>query len=549
MANSGNDSSDGIRPHQEPQTAKSEADHVPQVDHASRMEDVQVVGRDKAAQFLKQADHPVVVTPADNARVLRKIDWRILPIMLFVYCLQSLDKTTLSYASVFGLIEDTNLVGEEFSWLGSIVYLAQLVFQPLVAYSLVKFPVGKFSATMVFCWGAVLCGMTAAKDFGGLMASRLLLGAFEASVAPTFIAIVQMWYRRQEQTSRNASWYAMLGVVNMLGSLLTYGLGHIQSSLRPYQIIFLFCGCITVTFSIVMFLFMPDSPMQAKFLSREDKFIAIERLRMNQMGIGSGVWKWDHVKECLLDPKTWLWFLLMLIISIPSGGISTFGPLIIQSFGFDKFTTILFNIPFGAVQMIATLGGAWLADRIKMKSPVLLLLCLPPIAGCAILLAVGRAKSDRAVLLAGYYIISFYPGISPLIYSWSGQNTAGDTKRKVTTAMLFIGASAGNVIGPQLFKPSEKPRYDRGLRTNLALFVVLAVLIVLGMVLIRILNARQAAKRRELGKSENVKDLSMQKGAGQDSEVLNHVEESETVGDKAFDDVTDMKNEDFIYVY
>ncbi|KAH0594806.1 hypothetical protein MHUMG1_07641 [Metarhizium humberi] len=549
MANSGNDSSDGIRPHQEPQTAKSEADHVPQVDHASRVEDVQVVGRDKAAQFLKQADHPVVVTPADNARVLRKIDWRILPIMLFVYCLQSLDKTTLSYASVFGLIEDTNLVGEEFSWLGSIVYLAQLVFQPLVAYSLVKFPVGKFSATMVFCWGAVLCGMTAAKDFGGLMASRLLLGAFEASVAPTFIAIVQMWYRRQEQTSRNASWYAMLGVVNMLGSLLTYGLGHIQSSLRPYQIIFLFCGCITVTFSIVMFLFMPDSPMQAKFLSREDKFIAIERLRMNQMGIGSGVWKWDHVKECLLDPKTWLWFLLMLIISIPSGGISTFGPLIIQSFGFDKFTTILFNIPFGAVQMIATLGGAWLADRIKMKSPVLLLLCLPPIAGCAILLAVGRAKSDRAVLLAGYYIISFYPGISPLIYSWSGQNTAGDTKRKVTTAMLFIGASAGNVIGPQLFKPSEKPRYDRGLRTNLALFVVLAVLIVLGMVLIRILNARQAAKRRELGKSENVKDLSMQKGAGQDSEVLNHVEESETVGDKAFDDVTDMKNEDFIYVY
>ncbi|KFG84134.1 allantoate permease [Metarhizium anisopliae] len=549
MANSANDSSDGIQPHQEPQTAKSEADHVPQVDHASRMEDVQVVGRDKAAQFLKQAEHPVVVTPADNARVLRKIDWRILPIMLFVYCLQSLDKTTLSYASVFGLIEDTNLVGEEFSWLGSIVYLAQLVFQPLVAYSLVKFPVGKFSATMVFCWGAVLCGMTAAKDFGGLMASRLLLGAFEASVAPTFIAIVQMWYRRQEQTSRNASWYAMLGVVNMLGSLLTYGLGHIQSSLRPYQIIFLFCGCITVTFSIVMFLFMPDSPMQAKFLSREDKFIAIERLRMNQMGIGSGVWKWDHVKECLLDPKTWLWFLLMLIISIPSGGISTFGPLIIQSFGFDKFTTILFNIPFGAVQMIATLGGAWLADRIKMKSPVLLLLCLPPIAGCAILLAVGRAKSDRAVLLAGYYIISFYPGISPLIYSWSGQNTAGDTKRKVTTAMLFIGASAGNVIGPQLFKPSEKPRYDRGLRTNLALFVVLAVLIVLGMVLIRILNARQAAKRRELGKSENVKDLSMQKGAGQDSEVLNHVEESETVGDKAFDDVTDMKNEDFIYVY
>lgn len=152
-------------------------------------------GRDKAAQFLKQAAHPVVVTPEDNARVLRKIDLRLLPLLLVVYCLQSLDKTTLSYASVFGIIEDAHLVGDQFSWLGSVVYLAQLVFQPLVAYSLVRFPIGKFSACMVFCWGAVLCGMTAAGDFGGLMAARLLLGAFEASVGVFlfFVSVRAVW--------------------------------------------------------------------------------------------------------------------------------------------------------------------------------------------------------------------------------------------------------------------------------------------------------------------------------------------------------------------
>ncbi|KAL1876344.1 hypothetical protein VTK73DRAFT_9587 [Phialemonium thermophilum] len=506
-------------------------------------------GRDKAAEFLKQADHEVIVTPEDNARVLRKIDLRILPLILSVYCLQSLDKTTLSYASVFGIIEQTHLVGNQFSWLGSVVYVAQMVFQPLIAYSLVRFPVGKFSSTMVLCWGVVLCGMAAAKDFGGLLAARLLLGAFEASVAPTFVAVVQMWYRRREQTKRNAAWYAMLGVVNIFGSLLTYGLGHVKSSLHPYQIIFLFCGCLTVAFSVVMFLFMPDSPMQAKFLSNEDKLIAIERLRMNQMGIGSGVWKWGHVLECFVDPKTWIWFCAIFVISIPSGGISTFGPLIVSSFGFDSFTTILFNIPFGAVQMIATLGGAWLSDRIKMKSPVILLLCLPPIAGCAILLAVGREPSDRAVLLVGYYIISVYPGISPLIYSWSAQNTAGDTKRKVTTALIFIGSSAGNIIGPQLFRPSEKPRYTRGLKANLALFVALAVLVALGMVVIRFLNQKQAAKRRSLGKAENIQDLSMMdnKTAEAAEGVLNRLEGN--VGEKAFEDVTDMKNEDFIYVY
>jgi hypothetical protein len=53
------------------------------------------------------------------------------------------------------------------------------------------------------------------------MATRFLLGSFEACVAPTFIAIVQMWYRRGEQTVRNAAWYAQLGVVNIVGQCIS----------------------------------------------------------------------------------------------------------------------------------------------------------------------------------------------------------------------------------------------------------------------------------------------------------------------------------------
>jgi hypothetical protein len=58
--------------------------------------------------------------------------------------------------------------------------------------------------------------------------------------------------------------------------------------------------------------------MTAKFLKGEDKLIAVERLRMNQQGIGSGVWKWEHVWEAMLDLKTWLWFFIMFTISYVS---------------------------------------------------------------------------------------------------------------------------------------------------------------------------------------------------------------------------------------
>lgn len=140
-------------------------------------------GKDKAAELLA-ANERIVVTPEENKRVLRKIDLVILPILLSVYFLQSLDKTTLSYASVFGLIADAKLDpnSQQYSWLGSIVYIAQLVMQPLVAFFLVKFPTGKFTGIMVFTWGVTLCGMAGASNFAGLMATRFLLGAFEAAV-------------------------------------------------------------------------------------------------------------------------------------------------------------------------------------------------------------------------------------------------------------------------------------------------------------------------------------------------------------------------------
>lgn len=138
--------------------------------------------KDRAAELLDHTPQAIIVTPEENRRLLRRIDLTILPILLAVYFLQGLDKATLSYASVFGLVKDAHLKGEDYSWLGSIVYVAQLVMQPIVAYFLVKLPTGKFAAAMVLCWGIVLSCMALATNFKGLLATRFFLGAFEASI-------------------------------------------------------------------------------------------------------------------------------------------------------------------------------------------------------------------------------------------------------------------------------------------------------------------------------------------------------------------------------
>lgn len=111
------------------------------------------------------------------------------------------------------------------------------------------------------------------------------------------------------------------------------------------------------------------------------------------------------------DIKPSHFVLLILPVSprVPSGGISTFGPLIIQGFGFDKFTTILFNMPFGAVQLVSTMLGAYVAMVTKMKSPVLMFLSIPPIIGCVMLLLISHDATHKGPLLVGYYLVGLLP--------------------------------------------------------------------------------------------------------------------------------------------
>lgn len=97
---------------------------------------------------------------------------------------------------------------------------------------------------------------------------------------------------------------------------------------------------------------------------------------------------------------------------VPSGGVGSFGPLLIKSFGFDSFEAILFNAPFGIVQLISTVGGSYVATKYHKKGPVIAFLAIFPIIGCMIMLSTPHTPDGRNTLLGGYYMISVFPGIS-----------------------------------------------------------------------------------------------------------------------------------------
>jgi MFS family permease len=118
-------------------------------------------------------------------RVLRKIDSRVLIIMIVTYGLNFMDKFILSTAAVFGLTTDAHLKNDQFSWVGSMFFFGYLVFEYPAAVLVQMLPIGKYLTVATFACGAIMASMAACTNYGGLLTVRFLLGM---AVCPDYLA-------------------------------------------------------------------------------------------------------------------------------------------------------------------------------------------------------------------------------------------------------------------------------------------------------------------------------------------------------------------------
>lgn len=160
----------------------------------------------------------------------------ILVTLAWVYFLQILDKSILSYAAVFGLKTDTGLTGNQYSMVSSIAAIAQVAWQPFSSWLIVKVPHRILMPSLCLGWGIAQTAMAACHDYKGLLITRFFLGLFEAGCLPLFSVMTAQWYRRAEQPLRVATWYGTNGAATIVAAAISYGLGHIPSeALKSWQ--------------------------------------------------------------------------------------------------------------------------------------------------------------------------------------------------------------------------------------------------------------------------------------------------------------------------
>lgn len=386
-------------------------------------------------------------TKDDERHLVRKIDLILLPYLAVCYAFFYIDKTTLSYAAIFGIREDLDLVGTEYSWLSAMFYFGFLVWALPTNFLMQRLPVAKYLGCNIFLWGILLIAQAGATNFATLAVLRALSGAAEACADPSFMLITSMWYTRRQQPVRIGLWYTANGFGIALGGILGYGIGHIRGSLPSWKYEFIIIGSLCSIWGIVLFICLPDSPVTAGMLSEKERRIAVERLREDQTGVENKHLKRYQLVEALKDPKTYFFFLLGVIHNTPNGGISNFGTLIIQGFGFSTLVTALMQVPYGALIALSILSCVYLNDYFSMRLKkntrcwFILLYTMPNIAGAFGLRYVPT--NQHIARLWCYYLTGPYNAAFVLVLSLVTGNTAGHTKKVVTNALIFLGYCTG----------------------------------------------------------------------------------------------------------
>lgn len=427
---------------------------------------------DVAAQFLARLDTGIAstpVSPEEARRILWKIDLILIPLIMTTVVLAAVDKVIISNAAIYGMETDTHLTGNQYSWVGSIFYFGYLIFEYPSALLIQRLPVAKLYACMVFGWAVLMLCTAATQNFAGLATVRFIMGMLEATAFPISSILTVMWWKTSEQPIRVAFWFNQLSSV--FAGLVSYGIGQTNTSLSPWRLLFLVLGGFSMLWAAVLWVFLPDSPVQCWYFSDREKFVCLERVKDNNTGMEDKTIKWYQVRECLLDPKTWLLALFSLAQNIPNGGLVTFSAIIVNGLGYSRLVTTVLGIPTGVLATVwQILLGFVVAYIPNSRCAIIAIADLVPMV-CAVLMW-KLPRENKNGLLAAYYV--FYTYWAPYVLSTSlpMANTSGHSKKLTMNAIFFLAYCVGNIIGPQAFQEDDAPTYSKGYEGLLACLVV-----------------------------------------------------------------------------
>ncbi|PCD44664.1 hypothetical protein AU210_000120 [Fusarium oxysporum f. sp. radicis-cucumerinum] len=379
-------------------THRSENDSKPQGADPFGHEEIEVVNKQQHVEDAVQYDE------AEARRILRKVDYRVVPLLIIMYLTAFIDRANIGNAKIAGMNDELELTGRQYNIVLTVFFIPYAILEvPSNIILKLTRPSIWLPSIMLAC-GIVLTLMGIVQNFTGLTIARVFLGIPEAGFFPGATYLLTTWYLR----------------------------------------IFILEGIATVLVAVWLYFVLPDGPETAKFLTPEERRFLAWRMQA-EMGINS-----DQAHEEKLDFQTvksglndWRIYVAVIIFLANSVGIYAFSftvPTVILELGYTAATAQLLTIPIYVCAMILATTLAALPDRYKKRFPFLMVGLGVAAAGLISLLAIPR----------------------PVDHVDIGNNLSPSSKRAVGMAVFMSLGNLGGIAGSNIFPEEEKPQYRTG---------------------------------------------------------------------------------------
>lgn len=406
-----------------------------------------------------------------EGKLKRKLDARLMPMIVLMYIMNYLDRNNIAAAKLQGIVEDLKLKGVEFQTSVSILFVGYLLMQ--VPSNLFLNKIGKPALYLPACmvvWGIISAATAACHNYAGLVACRFMLGFVEAAYFPGCLYYLSCWYTRQELGFRTAIFYSGALISGAVSGLIAAGIEHGMDGLhglRAWRWLFIVEGGITIGMAFAAFWILPNFPRTTSWLTDHERELAIWRLEED---IGADDWVDSQhqsfmvgLKLAFSDVKTYV--LMVLLFGIVAGGtVTNFFPTVVQTLGYGTIPTLLLTCPPYVLAVITTFLNSWHADRTGERY---FHITLPLIfAVFAYILAAATTSTAPRYVAMMLMVPGVYTGYVVAL-AWIS-NTLPRPPAKRAAALAFINAisNTSSIYASYMYKTEFGPRYVIAMSIN-----------------------------------------------------------------------------------
>jgi ACS family tartrate transporter-like MFS transporter len=333
-----------------------------------------------------------------EARVVRKISWRILPFVMLLYFVSFLDRVNVGFAAL-SMNKAIGLSPSMFGLGGGIFFLGYFLFE--VPSNLILYRVGArlWIARVMVTWGIVSAASAFVTGPHSFYALRFLLGVAEAGFFPGIILYLSLWFPVRYRAVAAAAFMAAAPLSTTIGSPISGALMELPSfaGLSNWQWLYILEAVPAILLGFVVLKVLTDKPEKAQWLEPDERDWLVATLQAERATSNSASGHTTTVWRALLDPRV---LALSLIYLGTSAGLYTLGlwsPLILRQFGFSSLHIGLISAVPSAAAILAMIVWAHHSDRTRERTWHVVLPC---VAACIGFVWAGSALTAIGVVLA-----------------------------------------------------------------------------------------------------------------------------------------------------